>query len=46
MNRRETVLDPRVDRVKTIPRVAWFAAILPFASGLLSVLNAPPVPDA
>jgi hypothetical protein len=46
MNRRETVPDPRVDLMKTIPRDAWFAAILPFASGVLSVLDARPVPDA
>jgi hypothetical protein len=46
MNRRETVSDPRVGRMETIPRDAWLAAILPFASGVLSVLNARPVPDA
>jgi len=46
MNRRETVSDPRVDRMETIPRIAWFAAILPFASGVPGVMNAPPVPDA
>jgi len=46
MNRRETVSDPRVGRMKTIPHDAGFAAILPFASGVLSVLDARPVPDA
>jgi len=46
MNRRETVPDPRVGLMETIPRDAWFAAILPFASGVPSVLDARPVPDA
>jgi hypothetical protein len=46
MNRRETVSDPRVGRVKTIPHRLRFAIKLPSASGLAKTLNAPPVPDA
>jgi len=46
MNRRETVTNPRVGRMETIPRITWFASNLPFASGVLSVLNARLGPDA
>jgi hypothetical protein len=46
MNRRETVSDPRVGRMKTIPRMAWFAPILPLESGVQRTLWATFVPDA
>lgn len=46
MNRRETVNDPRVGRVETIPHIAGFAAILPSFSHVLRLLNATLAPDA